>query len=168
VHPEKYTIAHRSYLLVEFSGMFVTNQIDAVIGKMLSAGIVPIITHPERNFALQQRLVALTRWVEARCLLQLTAQSLPGRFGSKSRRFAELLLKKNLVHVIASDAHDSADSPPRLDLAFDYVAENHTLELARRLFVENPDKVLEGQPIYGDEQSDRGENARRRWFRLWS
>jgi protein-tyrosine phosphatase len=133
--------------------MFVTNQIDAVIGKMLPAGIVPIITHPERNFALQQRLVALNRWVDAGCLLQVTAQSLLGRFGSKSRRFAELLLKKNLVHVIASDAHDPTNRPPRLDLAFDYVAENYTLELARRLFVENPEKVLDGEPISGDDLS---------------
>jgi protein-tyrosine phosphatase len=167
-HPEKYTIAHRSYLLVEFAEMFVASQIDAVIGKMLSAGIVPIITHPERNFALQQRLVALNRWVESGCLLQVTARSLLGRFGSKSRRFAELLLKKNLVHVIASDGHDSADRPPRLDLAFDYVAENYTLELARRLFVENPEKVLNGEPISQDDvECDRGENTRRRWFQVW-
>jgi protein-tyrosine phosphatase len=167
--PEKYTIAHRSYLLVEFSEMFVTSHIDAVIGKMLSAGIVPIITHPERNFALQQRLGALNRWADAGCLVQVTAQSLLGRFGSKSRRFAELLLKKNLVHVIASDAHDSTDRPPRLDLAFDYVAGNYTLELARRLFVENPEKVLDGDLIGAVEiESGRGENTRRRWFRLWS
>jgi protein-tyrosine phosphatase len=163
-HPGKYTIAHRSYLLVEFSEMFVDRQIDAVAGKMMAAGIVPVITHPERNFALQQRLEALVRWVGAGCLVQVTAQSLLGRFGSKSKRFAELLLTKNLVHVIASDAHDCTDRPPRLDLAYTYVAENYNSELARRLFVENPRKVLEGSPI----DANARDNTRRRWFHLWS
>ncbi|MGD0296087.1 MAG: CpsB/CapC family capsule biosynthesis tyrosine phosphatase [Bryobacteraceae bacterium] len=143
-NPAKYTIAHRSYLLVEFSEMFVTSQIDAVFERMLGAGIVPVITHPERNATLQQRLEELSRWVEAGCLLQVTAQSLLGRFGSKSQRFAEVLLKKNLVHVIASDAHDLTNRPPRLDLAYTYIAENYSAELARRLFVENPEKVLNG------------------------
>jgi protein-tyrosine phosphatase len=160
--PQKYTIAHGSYLLVEFSEMFVARQIDAVIAKMLEAGIVPIITHPERNFALQQQLEELSRWVGAGCLLQVTAQSLLGRFGAKSRRFAELLLKKNLVHVIASDAHDSTDRPPRLDLAYAYIRENYTPELARRLFVENPEKVLEGKPVKSEGETTR----RRRWFRM--
>ena len=110
-HPAKYTIAHRSYLLVEFAEMFVVRQIDVVAGKMLAAGIVPVITHPERNFALQQRIQELARWVSTGCLVQVTAQSLLGRFGSKSKRFAELLLKKNLVHIVASDAHDCTDRP---------------------------------------------------------
>jgi protein-tyrosine phosphatase len=165
-NPAKYTIAHRSYLLVEFSEIFVARQIDAVVSKMLAAGMVPIITHPERNLALQQRLDDLRRWVKEGCLVQVTAQSLLGRFGTKSKRFAELLLKKNLVHVIASDAHDSTDRPPRLDLAYAYIAENYNPELARRLFVENPAKVLEGGPIYVDAlEPGQGHDTRRRWFR---
>jgi protein-tyrosine phosphatase len=159
-NPRKYTIAHRSYLLVEFSEMFVDRQIDTVIAKMLEAGILPVITHPERNRALQQRVETLVRWLGEGCLLQITAQSLLGRFGSKSKRFAELLLSKNLVHIVASDAHDCKDRPPRLDLAFAYVTEHYNIALAQRLFVENPGKVLAGEAI-----SDAGSgHAGRRWF----
>ena len=159
-NPRKYTIAHQSYLLVEFSETFVDRQIDAVIAKMSEAGIVPVITHPERNRALQQRMDNLLRWVGEGCLLQITAQSLLGRFGSKSKRFAELLLSKNLVHVVASDAHDCKDRPPRLDLAYAYVAEHYNSALAQRLFVENPGKILTGDAV-SDAGSDQ---AGRRWF----
>jgi protein-tyrosine phosphatase len=140
--------------------MFVDRQIDTVIAKMLEAGILPVITHPERNRALQQRVETLVRWLGEGCLLQITAQSLLGRFGSKSKRFAELLLSKNLVHIVASDAHDCKDRPPRLDLAFAYVTEHYNIALAQRLFVENPGKVLAGEAI-----SDAGSgHAGRRWF----
>jgi protein-tyrosine phosphatase len=167
-NPSKYTIAHNSYLLVEFSDMFVARQIDDVFDKMLAAGIVPIITHPERNFVLQQRIEDLSRWVSAGCLLQVTAQSLLGRFGSRSKRFAELLLKKKLVHVVASDAHDCEDRPPRLDLAYSYVVEKFSSELAERLFVEYPRMVLQGQPIYLSEPEPEQDRPHgRRWFRLW-
>jgi len=159
-NPRKYTIAHRSYLLVEFPEMFVERQMDAVVAKMLEAGMVPVITHPERNRALQERLANLVRWRGEGCLLQITAQSLLGRFGSKSQRFADLLLSQNLVHVVASDAHDCKDRPPRLDLAYAYVAEHYNSGLAQRLFVENPGKILAGDTV-SDAASD---HAARRWF----
>lgn len=168
-NPNKYTIGHKSYLLVEFSDVFVVRQIDEVFGKMLAVGIVPIITHPERNFALQQRLGDLTRWVAAGCVLQITAQSLLGRFGSRSQRFTELLLKKSLVHVVASDAHDCEDRPPRLDLAYSSVADKFSSELARQLFVRHPRMVLRGEPIYLEEpEAEQDQRRSRRWFGPWA
>ena len=165
----KYTIGNKSYLLVEFSDMFVVRQIDEVFEKMLAVGMVPIITHPERNFALQQRPEDLSRWVQAGCLLQITAQSLLGRFGSKSNQFAELLLKRNLVQIVASDAHDCEDRPPRLDLAHSYVVKKYGSQLAERLFLENPKNVLEGQPIYFDQPEPQQDQApRSRWRRFWA
>ncbi len=146
-NPGKYTIAHRSYLLVEFADTFVPRQIDAVFDKMREVGISPIITHPERSFALQQRMKDLACWVREGCLLQITAQSLLGRFGSANRRFAKLLLRKKMAHMVASDAHDCSDRPPRLDLAYSYVLKHYGAQVAQRLFVENPAMVLAGRPI---------------------
>jgi protein-tyrosine phosphatase len=163
-NPSKYTIAHKSYLLVEFSDTFVARQIDAVFAKMREAGMAPIITHPERSFALQQRIEDLSRWVSEGCLLQITAQSLLGRFGSASQRFARLLLKRKLVHIVASDAHDCRDRPPRLDLAYKFVARDYGAEVAQRLFVHYPGMVLAGRPIdSGDAGNQPDEGRRRRW-----
>jgi len=55
------------------------------------------------------------------CLIQITAQSLLGVFGHGAKRFAGSLLKDDLVHFVASDAHDCVRRPPRLDEAYQLV-----------------------------------------------
>ena len=67
-HPEKYTINHKGYLLVEFPDVGVFSETDAILARLLDGGMVPIVTHPERNRELQRRLDDLARWVEQRLL----------------------------------------------------------------------------------------------------
>ena len=55
-HPEKYTINHHGYLLVEFPDVGIFTETDAILGRLLDGGMVPIVTHPERNRELQRRL----------------------------------------------------------------------------------------------------------------
>jgi protein-tyrosine phosphatase len=52
--------------------------------------------------------------VIAGALCQLNAGSLRGDFGNSARQAASELLKDNLVHVIASDAHDLESRKPEL------------------------------------------------------
>ncbi|MGC8794812.1 MAG: CpsB/CapC family capsule biosynthesis tyrosine phosphatase, partial [Bryobacteraceae bacterium] len=111
------------------------------------AGLIPVITHPERNWLLQQRLEELEAWVRQGCALQITAQSLSGRFGRQARAFARELLERNLAHFIASDAHDPEDRTPRLDEAWRWVTRHLSEEHARILLEENPRAALMGEPL---------------------
>src|SRR5206468_1318953 len=72
-HPEKYTINHKGYLLVEFPDLSIFTDADAVLMRLLDGGMVPIITHPERNRELQRRLDDLASWVEQGSYVQVTA-----------------------------------------------------------------------------------------------
>jgi len=51
---------------------------DRVTGffRLRTAGMVPIITHPERNAILQRQPERILEWVRGGCLVQLTASSL--------------------------------------------------------------------------------------------
>src|SRR5437773_1490973 len=51
-HPAKYTINHENYLLVEFSDLSVFHTAGDILERLLDAGMIPIITHPERNARL--------------------------------------------------------------------------------------------------------------------
>jgi tyrosine-protein phosphatase YwqE len=55
---------------------------------------------------------------------------------------AELLLKKNAIHVIASDAHDTINRPPLLSQAFDRVCRMAGQDVAHALFVDNPSAIV--------------------------
>jgi len=56
-----------------------------------------VVTHPERNVVLQNRIDQLGSWVENGALVQVTGQSF-SRFGRTARRIAIDLFDRNLVH----------------------------------------------------------------------
>jgi protein-tyrosine phosphatase len=120
----------------------------SVFARMLETRITPIITHPERNPSVQSNIKELDSWVRDGCLLQVTGQSLTGRFGNRCQRFAEALFQADLVHFIASDAHDCADRIPVLTPAYKLVADRWGAEKADSLFIFNPAATLVGEPIY--------------------
>ncbi len=148
-NPRKYTIAGGPYLLVEFSDLLIFKTTSQIFGDLLSAGIIPVITHPERNMLLQMRLKELKEWVEMGCAIQVTSQSLEGVFGSKARNFSEVLMNEGIVHFIASDAHDLKRRPPVLDGAFAHVGKRWGELTAELLFNLNPAAVLSGDKLVG-------------------
>ncbi len=162
--PARYTVNGKSYLLVEFPDVLIAKSTSQDFARLLAAGITPIITHPERNFLLHKRLEEIRLWAQAGCLVQVTAQSLTGRFGSEARDFARMLLREGLVHFLASDAHDDTDRTPRLDQAYQHVASRYGGAIAELLCVRNPQAVLEGKPLPKQEQPQQ---PRRKWYRFW-
>jgi protein-tyrosine phosphatase len=146
-HPAKYTINQNGYLLVELSDLAIFRTTASDFARLTDAGIKVIITHPERNPLLRQRIEELTAWVTSGCYLQVTAGSVIGRFGSKAEAFARSLLDADLVHFIASDAHGTRDRNPDLRPAFELVRKRCGDERAELLFVSNPRAVLDGLPI---------------------
>jgi protein-tyrosine phosphatase len=145
--PGKYSINHRGYLLVEFSDFLISKATSGTFARMVSAGVRPIVTHPERNQILQGRLPELADWVANGALLQVTAQSLLGRFGKTAKACAHELMFRGLVHFLASDAHDLKDRTTALDEAWRYVEETFGEEAAIRLLEENPRAALAGVPL---------------------
>ena len=91
-HPRKYTINQQSYLLVEFSELLIFKNTDEIFARLSDAGMTPVITHPERNGLLRQRVELIAKWVEQGARVQLTAQSLTGKFGRNAKDFSRELL----------------------------------------------------------------------------
>ena len=60
---------------------------------------------------------------------------------------AEWLLKREAVHVIASDAHDPARRPPVLSEARKAVTELAGAEVADALLVGNPAAIVDGESL---------------------
>src|SRR5438105_4044341 len=141
-NPRKYTIGQKNYLLVEFSDMLIFRNTSEIFGRLLDGGMIPVITHPERNGLLRQRIEEIAKWVEEGSRVQVTSQSLLGGFGKRALEFSRALLDRNLVHVIASDAHDCVNRPPVLDEAYAWLTRQYDEALARALCVDNPGMTL--------------------------
>lgn len=164
-HPAKYTINHLSYLLVEFSDLLIFRNTSEIFARLQDAGMHPVITHPERNSLLRQRVDQIESWVESGAFVQVTAQSLLGEFGRRALDFARTLLNRNLVHFVASDAHDCEHRPPRLDLAHAWLVKHYGEAVAKALCIENPRATLTGDPLESVPQDIPSEP--RKWYQIW-
>jgi protein-tyrosine phosphatase len=161
-NPTKYAINHRSYVLVEFSDFVIPPTVNEIFDRMRAAGMIPIITHPERNRLLHERIDEMRTWVDDACYVQVTSQSFLGRFGKVAKAFTDTLMKYDLVHFVASDGHDPIDRPPVLAAAYKHVAETYGEARAQALFITNPRATLTGEPIEPFEPQPK----KRRWFDL--
>ncbi|MBI1895609.1 MAG: exopolysaccharide biosynthesis protein [Acidobacteria bacterium] len=147
IDPAKYTINRRRYLLVELSTLTIFNTTGRDLGRLRGAGMLPVITHPERNPLLQQRFELLERWVAEGCYLQVTADSYLGRWGNTAQKFCEQLTEAGLVHFVATDAHGVRDRAPDLRAARRHLARRYGEKLAAELLVINPQAALAGDPV---------------------
>jgi protein-tyrosine phosphatase len=147
IRPEYYSIAGTQYLLVELSNFSIPAQIEATFSQMSDIGITPIITHPERNPILQQTPQRVLRWAEMGCAVQMTASALNGYWGDRVSRAAEWLLKREAVHVLATDAHDLEKRKPILSEGRDEVAAIYGEDIATALVNDNPHAILAGQAL---------------------
>lgn len=91
---------------------------DARFAQMLlamHADLLPaVLAHPERCRAFHDDAELLARLVDEGLLVQITAASIAGAYGSTVQRTAWQMLEQGLVHVVASDAHDANRRPPAL------------------------------------------------------
>jgi protein-tyrosine phosphatase len=133
------------YLMVEFAFQGVPYQAEEVLFKLLTKGITPIISHPERNMEIGERPKRYYEMIRIGCLGQVTAMSLTGDFGTGVRRIAEKLLSKRLIHMIASDAHSVDGRPPILSTAVKAAEKIVGKEEAIRMVTEYPQAILEGR-----------------------
>jgi len=147
VRPERYVIGNSRYLLVELSNYSIPVQIAESFQKLMGIGVTPVITHPERNPILQRTPQQILQWVEMGCAVQVTASALTGAWGETAWKTTQWLLKREAVHVLATDAHDTKRRPPVLSEARDAVAELYGDRLAQALVDENPRAVVSGQPL---------------------
>jgi len=146
-NPQMFTISDTQYLLAEFSDFSIPPWITTKLQDLVSMGLRPIITHPERNPILQARPDRLLPWIELGCPVQVTASSLTGRWGDKASKATKWLLERELVHIIASDCHNVQGRSPILSAARNVLHKNFGDELAVALTEDNPRAVVENREL---------------------
>jgi protein-tyrosine phosphatase len=107
-------IGSGSYILVESPYGDVGTVFDSILITLQGRGLRPVLAHPERCPMFQGNLGRVERLVAAGVLTSITAGSIAGDFGGRVRDCADEMLRRELVHDIASDAHDARRRPPGL------------------------------------------------------
>lgn len=113
--------------------------------KVLTAGYIPVLTHPERLSWIDNHYDVITKLDEIGVAIQITAGAITGEFGKTAKYWSERLLAENRTDIIASDAHDPIHRIPVLSKARDFITNFCDEDTANRLTLGNPRRVLENR-----------------------
>lgn len=132
------------FALIEFQGFSIPPRAANAFFQLKRGGVVPILAHPERYPGMQGSADLVEEWRSVGCHLQVNAGSVLGRYGDSACQAAMGLLARGEVSFLCSDYHTRG----RLWLrqARDRIAEMGGAEQAELLTVENPTRMLAGDP----------------------
>jgi protein-tyrosine phosphatase len=136
------TLNNSRYLLLEPPHHVLPPRLEDLIFGLQAAGYVPILTHPERLSWIEGHYDLIRRLVFSSVFMQITAGSVMGRFGRRPRYWAERMLDEGLCHLLATDAHNIEQRPPRMADARDVVAQRLGDDEAINLVLRRPQGIL--------------------------
>ena len=136
------TLHDTRYILIELPHHVAPPRADQFFFSLLAAGYVPIFTHPERLSWIQSSYDLLDRLVRSGVWVQITAGALIGSFGKRAQYLSEKMLAHGLVHIIASDMHNTQHRPPVLGEAWEVACRLVGDEEAGHLVVTRPHGIL--------------------------
>lgn len=145
--PTRFSLNGGGYLLIEIPDRALPPTLHEVFYQMQLDGLIPILTHPERNLTLQGDLKRLVGWLQSGVLIQVTAGSVLGHMGRTAQRISHELLSKRWVHFLATDAHNTTSRPPRMREAMELVANKYGPDYAHLLCVSNPLAAFTDKPL---------------------
>jgi protein-tyrosine phosphatase len=96
----------KQFLLIEFPAFSVPLFSERIFDTLAGLNKIPIIVHPERNDYFMKDPNRLIPFIQLGALVQVTAGSITGDFGKNSQKCAVKMLKRNLAHILSSDAHN--------------------------------------------------------------
>lgn len=134
------------YILIEIPRMSYVPFFKNFVYELILEGIIPIIAHPERCLYFIENLDLVKNLIEMGALTQVNMGSLNGKYGKKSEKIAQYLIKNNLCHFLASDSHKTY-SENDLKVTKKFVKKIGREALINKLLIENPQKVINDEYI---------------------
>ena len=136
------TLGGSRYLLLEPPHHVAPPKLEATVFELMTAGITPVITHPERLSWVETHYDMFLRLAERGAWMQVTAGALTGRFGRRVKYWGERFVGEGHCMLLATDAHHPVRRPPLLAEAREAAALLVGSEAAGHMVLTRPQGVL--------------------------
>jgi protein-tyrosine phosphatase len=158
-----YSLGGSGVVLVEANPDIAPEALEVVADRLDAAGATAMLAHSERCRGLVRHPDALRALVRSGAFVQVTAGALAGGHGRDLHDAAWALVRSDLVHCVASDAHSTEWRAPLLHAADEALADRLGPEAAAHLLREAPAAILDGRrPMpYVNPEPERAA----RWWR---
>lgn len=135
------------HVLIELPVVNYPEYTEDVIFEFKVMGITPIIAHIERYHYVTGDFDIIYRLIKQGALTQVNSTSITGLFGEEFKYKAIELIKCNMVHFVASDAHTTRGRSPKISKALELLREYGVNEEYINFLIENGQKVINGEDI---------------------
>jgi protein-tyrosine phosphatase len=137
------TLNQSRYFLLEPSHHIAVPNFDSAVFEIMVAGYIPVITHPERLTWIEDHYSTFVDLAKRGAWLQITAGAMLGKFGRRAKYWSEKLLADGLVHIIASDAHNTGRRSPQMAEAHELAVKLVGKQEASRMVLGRPKAILD-------------------------
>lgn len=144
---EAVTLANSQYVLVEFDPLADYDYIRSGVYALLMGGYYPIVAHVERYKNVCCKMSRVIELIDMGSFMQVNAGSITGQYGISAKQLTKKMLKQDLIHFVATDAHDLNRRQPCLSQCAQYIGKKYGESSRRRLFYDHPMCVLHDEYI---------------------
>lgn len=96
---------HKNIILSEISYSTPPDNLNMITAKIIEAGYIPILAHPERYFYYHHNYDIYYRLIEMGFRLQVNLLSLTGYYGNGVKKAAKFIIEKDLAKLVGTDLH---------------------------------------------------------------
>lgn len=164
-----HTLANSKYLLCEFDvrkNIKNNDEVEDILYEITVKGLIPVIAHVERYFHDGIDIDRVQGWVDMGCKVQINRTSILGMHGSTIQKNAHKLIRSNMAHIIASDAHrPSGNRICLLSDVYQYVKDSYGEENADILMKRNPRHIIEDEELEEIQIEQKKSIFRKLWRR---
>jgi protein-tyrosine phosphatase len=164
------TLNNSRYFLLEPSHHVAVPNFDNSVFEIMAAGYMPVITHPERLTWIEDHYAMFVDVAKRGAWIQITAGAILGKFGSRAQYWSEKLLSDGVVHIIASDAHNTGRRSPKMAEAYEQACKRVGKLEATRMVYDRPKAILidappeNSEPVPGLQQLELGSDSKKSSF----
>lgn len=113
-----HTLGDTDYILIEFSTKKKSSNVLSSLENILAQGFIPILAHMERYSFLLEDGDLMIQLIQMGVLFQVNAETI-----IKDPKLSQKLFKKNLIHFIASDTHNTGKRNSNMKTALNLLSE---------------------------------------------
>lgn len=136
------TLAESRYVLTEYDFHTELSYIHSMTEELILHGYIPVIAHVERYKCIVDNPESLVALRNMGALVQVNADAILGLDGRVAKKFCKIILKDNLVDLVASDSHGIENRACHMEKCFEYLAKKYDYSLAKRLLQDGPERII--------------------------
>jgi protein-tyrosine phosphatase len=161
------SLGNSTYLLIETPFQQFPPGWEQIIFSIRAKGYAILLAHPERCMQLADNADGVDRLKNAGVFFQINLGSVSGRYGRAVARTAQAMLRRGQAHCLATDSHRVAHLDPEcLQAVAHRIRETIGDENFDRISVENPQRILAGEPLL-PITAVAPTGRQRPWWRFW-